>query len=236
MNELLDQAQLVEQIEHLIKSKNWYSLTESSRFIWEGSVRLMATMIAQEIGYISPEQIQQIIGNSFTPDALSLANSEYFVDCLLEIDPELILWSEGDIAWQKLKALRTGLVNGRSIRTEFFAKNKIDRLKDIILSLASKSGKEVNVVVIDDKKKNLTHALSLQDQVSASGIIISTYHLSLQDSLTGPAACLSFLSEMTGKNIRLIVDMDGVLINTDLVLSEIVSQKLAQALLNQKNF
>jgi hypothetical protein len=227
MNEHLDSAQLVGQIKHLIKSKDWYSLTESSRFVWEKSVKVMAEMISKEIGPIEPGEIQRIIENSFTPDALSMVGQEYFVDLLLEIDPELILWSEGDLSWQAIKASRTGLTDRQGIRVELFAKNKGNKLKDIILSLVDEFDEEVCVVVIDDKENNLTHALSLRDQFSDMGVTIRTYHLNLRNAQANLEACMSFLSEMREKNIRLIVDMDGVLVNTDRVLSDLVSQKLA---------
>ena len=226
MNEFLDPVQLTEQIRHIIKSKDWYSLTESSGFVWEESIVLMAEMISQEIRQVESEQIKQIIESSFTSDSLSLVDSEYFVDSLLEIDSELVLWSEGDISWQASKASRTGLTTRKSIRLELIGKDKTSELKDIILSLADETGEKVHVVVIDDKEKNLAHALSLQDQVLDSGITISTYHFNLQDIQAGPANCLSFLSEIKEKNIRLIVDMDGVLINTDLVLLELVVPKI----------
>jgi len=194
--------------------------------VWEESIVLMAEMISQEIRQVESEQIQQIIENSFTPDALSLVGSKYFIDSLLEVDPELVLWSEGDISWQASKASRTGLTTRQSIRLELIGKNKTSELKDIILSLADESGEKVHVVVIDDKEKNLAHASSLQDQVLDSGIIISIYHLNLNDVQADPANCLAFLSEIKEKNIRLIVDMDGVLINTDRVLLELVAPKI----------
>ena len=83
------------------------------------------------------------------------------------------------------------------------------------------------VIVVDDKEENLIHALGLQEQILDNRITIGVYHFNLQDAQTNPEACLAFLSELTEKNVRLIVDMDGVLINTDYVLSEIVSKKLA---------
>jgi len=230
MNECLDQIQLVEQIKHIIKSKHWYALTESSRFVWEKSVELMAEMINKEIGHIEPQQIEEIIENSFDSEALSKVGPRYFVDRLLEIDPELVLWSEGDPVWQKLKAEKTGLTDRSGLRAEFISKNKTNKLKDVILSFANKFGEKVRVIIIDDKEKNLIHAASLQDQVANSGIAISTFHLNLLDIKANPTACLIFLSEIQEKNIKLIVDMDGVLVNTDQVLSEIVSKKLADIL------
>ena len=174
-------------------------------------------------------EIQEIIENSFTPDSLSMAGSEYFIDCFLQIDPQLIIWSEGDVAWQKLKAFKTGLTNRCGIKTEFISENKGDGLRDIILSLAEadQSEEEILVIVVDDKEENLIHALGLQEQILDNRITIGVYHFNLQDAQTNPEACLAFLSELTEKNVRLIVDMDGVLINTDYVLSEIVSKKLA---------
>lgn len=91
MSENLEQTQLLEQIKQIIKSKNWYALTESNRFIWENSVALMAEMISKEVGQIQPQQLREIIEASFDEEALSKAGSKYFIDCLLEIDPQLIL-------------------------------------------------------------------------------------------------------------------------------------------------
>lgn len=58
MIEVFDPSMLVEQIRQIIKSKNWYSLTESGRFLWQRSVELMAEMIESKIGSVTSEQIR----------------------------------------------------------------------------------------------------------------------------------------------------------------------------------
>lgn len=230
MYEQLDQTQFLEQIKQIIKSKNWYALTESNRFIWEKSVALMAEMISKEIKPIEPQQLQEIIEDSFNEETLSKAGSEYFIDCLLKIDPNLILWSEGDPAWQELKAQKTGLLNRPNLRTEFLSKEKTSKLKDLILNLTAENNEKICVVIIDDKAKNLNYAINLQEKVADNHITIRTFQLSLKDIENNPTACLALINSIPEK-IRLIVDMDGVIIDTNKVLVEIVSQKLAKALL-----
>jgi hypothetical protein len=234
MNECLNPNHLSEQIQQIIKSKNWYVFTGNGEFLWDESVALMAKMISKEIRPIGSPLIKEIIENSFNPESLSKAGSECFIDCLLKIDPELILWSEGDPIWQKLKAANAGLINRPGLRTEFISKDKIIKLREIILSLINKFGEMVDVVVIDDKEKNLAYAASLQDQVASSKITINTFYFNPLDVETNPTACLAFLSQMQrerkGEKIKIITDMDGVLVNTDKVLVETVSQKLAKIL------
>ncbi|GEM_PF-3098450 len=230
MIEVFDPSMLVEQIRQIIKSKNWYSLTESGRFLWQRSVELMAEMIESEIGPVSPEQIREIIESSFGPDFLSRAGDEFFIDCLLKIDPDTTLWSEGDLEWQKIKATKTGLLDRSGLRPELIAKEKTAALKDIILSLVDQFGEKVCVIVIDDKEKNLAHAISLQDELAEHGILIKTFQINLTDVKSNPAACLKFISTIQEKNIRVVVDMDGVLVDTDRVLSQVVPPKLAETL------
>lgn len=230
MSERLEQTQLLEQIKQIIKSKNWYALTESNRFVWENSVALMAKMISKEVGQIQPQQLREIIENSFDEEALSKAGSEYFIDCLLKIDPKLILWSEGDPAWQELKAKKTGLTNRPKIRTEFINKDKTVKLKDLITSLVDGEGERVCALIIDDKTKNLQCAVNLREQMKVYNILIETFQLNLQDIESNPNACLAFIAQMREKNIRIIVDMDGVIVDTNRVLAETVSQKLAEIL------
>lgn len=230
MSEHLEQTQLLEQIKQIIKSKNWYALTESNRFIWENSVALMAGMISKEAGQIQPQQLREIIEDSFDEEALSKAGSEYFIDCLLKIDPKLILWSEGDPAWQELKAKKTGLTDRPKIRTEFINKDKTVKLKDLITSLVDSEGERVYAIVIDDKIKNLEHAVNLQEQVGTYNILVKTFQLNLQDIESNPDACLAFIAQIPEKNIRIIVDMDGVIVDTNRVLAETVSQRLAEIL------
>lgn len=229
MYEQLAQTQLFEQIKQIIKSKNWYALTESNRFIWEKSVALMSEMISKEIKPIESQQLQEIIEDSFDEEALSKAGSEYFIDCLLKIDPNLILWSEGDPAWQELKAQKTGLLNRPNLKTEFLSKEKTSKLKNLILTLTSENNEKVCVVIIDDKAKNLNYATNLQEQLARDDITIRTFQLNLQNIENNPATCLAFINSIPGK-IRLIVDMDGVIVDTNRVLIEIVSKKLAATL------
>lgn len=228
MSEYLEQTQLLEQIKQIIKSKNWYALTESNRFVWENSVALMAEIIGKEIGQIQPQQLKEIIEDSFDEEALSRAGSEYFIDCLLKIDPKLVLWSEGDPAWQKQKAKKTGLINRPKLRTEFISKDKTVQLKDLIISLVDGEGKRVCALIIDDKIKNLEHATNLQEQVRPYNISVETFQLNLRDIEANPSACLAFIAQIKEKNIRIIVDMDGVIVDTNRVLAETVSQKLAK--------
>jgi len=230
MYEQLDQTQLLEQVKQIIKSKNWYALTESNRFVWEKSVELMARMISKEVRHIEPQQIREVIENSFDAEALAKVGSEYFIDCLLKIDPQLILWSEGDPAWQELKANKTGLTNRPNLRTEFISKDKTVKLKDLIISLVDSDGEKVCALIIDDKAKNLEHAINLQEQVKAYNISVRTFQLNLLDIEANPDACLAFIAQMEEKNIRIIVDMDGVIVDTNRILAEIVSQKLAKIL------
>lgn len=152
------------------------------------------------------------------------------MDCLLKIDPTTTLWSEGDLEWQKIKATKTGLPDRSGLRPELIAKEKTVVLKDIILSFAGQFGEKVCVVVIDDKEKNLAHAISLQDELAEHGILIKTFQINLGDIEANPVACLEFISTIEEKNIRIVVDMDGVLVDTDRVLSQMVPPKLAETL------
>ncbi len=239
MFEMLVETPIVEQIKKIIVSKNWYSLTESGRFVWEESLKKMADQIGEEIGEIEPEQLREIIESSFTQEALSKTSEGCFVDSLLKIDPNLILWSEGDSTWQKLKAINTGLLEREGLIAEFISKEKTAVLKGLILVLAQeseKSGEKTCIIVIDDKLKNLTHAANLQAETASTGTIIKTFLLNLKEALANPDACLQFILQIQQeiRNIKIIVDMDGVIVDTDGVLAKLVPAKIAR-FLEQKN-
>lgn len=238
MNEVLDQSQLIEQVKYIINSKDWYSHTESGSFKWEESVELMAETIKREIGLpINLNKIRYAIESSFDSECLIKAQLKPFVDYLLEIDSELVLWSVGDINWQEVKARKTGLLDRVGINFKFFNKNKIVGLKDIVLSLGSNSSPPICVVIIDDKSENLSSTIKLQNLFSADNLLIKTYHLDLKDDQADPAACIDFLHNLQDKclvrdeEIKLIVDMDGVLIDTNRILLEAVAPKIVQMIL-----
>ncbi len=229
MHELIDKVPLVDKIRHIIRSKDWYALTESSRFIWTESVQLMARMINEEITgvVVTPEEIHQVIEESFTVSALTKANDEIFINELLKIDPKLILWSEGDIPWQSTKFSQVGL--GKKIKNlNLFAKNKTDGLVNIISSLVSESDGELVIVVIDDKDSKLKIARDLQDVFLEQGVEIRTFLLSLGSEEKNTIDCLEFIQSLSDKAIRIVSDMDGVIIDTDRVLQDTAAERLAR--------
>lgn len=116
------------------------------------------------------------------------------------------------------------------MRAELIDKDKTVKLKDLIMSLVDGNGERVYALIIDDKAKNLDHAMNLQEQVRVYNISVETFQLNLRDIETNPNACLAFIAQMREKKIRIIVDMDGVIVDTNRVLAETVSQKLAEIL------
>jgi len=141
MTELQPQLPAVEEIKQIIKEKKWYvnhdgefSMVESIKEI----LRLISLRIGKEVNYAALAKITEAIEKSFSPEALAKTAAGYFIDLLLRIDPDLILWTEGDPAWQKVKAENTTILDKVAVqRVEFISKAKTDHLLRIMTTIAA---------------------------------------------------------------------------------------------------
>lgn len=215
-----------EFISQLIVAKEWYNDGPFSLLV---SAANLATKLKFYQIDISPTELQQIIESAFDSNALSRSGDTPFIDCLLTIDPATTLWTEGEESFQRLKANNTGILQRSGLRQEFVANNKTDELERIIQELIAQAAEPIIVVVIDDKLKNIQAAQALRDQFDTQLADIQCFQLNLNKSGADPTACLAFIENLkkSGKTIRIISDMDGVLIDTSRVMSQVVAEEIA---------
>ncbi len=194
----------------------------------------MAQIIQHKTGYlIKTEILLKIVEESFTDEALVKFKSKYFINYLLDIDPDLVIWSEGDVVWQMRKATKVGLASELDDDSMQFYEQKKPELGKILRSVdeATEINSITQVVILDDKTSNIAYANGLQSSMSTLGINISTFKIDLTQANTNLEQCLLLLNQLKKKSqIRLVVDMDGVLINTDKVLFEIVPPQIISLL------
>lgn len=226
--------------------KSWYVFNQDTQvFSWPDSVARLSALIEPEIDENTIQQIQQIIEACFDQQAQLRSQKNAFVKALLEIDAQLILWSEGDPTWQNTKAEKTGLAS--LINRRFFAESeKTKILPDLIKMLVDETTQRpehsdnenkprvTQVVIIDDKAKNLICDETLVVQAKAAEFDLLTFQIDLNDPSKNCQACLEYLQRLPGE-IRLIVDMDGVLIDTNTVLREKAALAVARFLTKRKH-
>lgn len=229
------------QIQTLISDRDqWYVFDESTGvFSWEKSVAQLCALLKPSIDEATIQQIQQIIEHCFNQQALIKTGATSFAEALLAIDAHFVLWSEGDLIWQNRKFELTGL-NQMPIEKRLIEREKTQALQSIISEIQSRAVQEneqappekITIVIIDDKNKNLQLDPQLKSWITEQKILaVKTFLIDLNDPAKNCLACLNFLQNLSQEQkIYLIVDMDGVLLNTKNVLREKAAPMIARFL------
>lgn len=229
------------QIQTLISNRDqWYVFDESTGvFSWEKSLARLCALLKPSIDEATTQQIQEIIERCFNQQALLKTSATSFAEALLAIDDHFVLWSEGDLIWQNRKLQLTGL-NQMPIEKRLIEKEKTQALQSIISEIQSRAVQEneqappdkITIVIIDDKNKNLQLDPQLQTWIGEQkNLAVKTFLIDLNDPAKNCLACLNFLQNLSQEQkIYLIVDMDGVLLNTKNVLREKAAPMIARFL------
>ena len=229
MSETLHPGELSAVIASILNSKDWYRYDSNGDFNWESSIDSLSKMISQ-IVTISTKRLIEIIETSFDEKALTETNNgEKLIDQLLEIDPQLIIWTEGDQKWQDTKIKNTGIKE--KIKNIFCHTHKLEILEEII-SLVDESKTDI-LIVIDDKNNNLKTIKELNKKFK--NIKIIAYQLDLDSKKQNPDSCLAFIQKKSKKgNVRIISDFDRVLIDPKKVFTKIVARKIAEEIISSR--
>ena len=229
MSETLHPGELSAVIASILNSRNWYRYDSSNNFNWDLSLEALAQKISQ-IAIISKTELKELIESSFDSNTLTeTKNGEEFINCLLEIDPNLIVWTEGDSDWQETKAEKTGIKE--KVRAIFYHPHKIEILEEIVSQINESETKLL--IVIDDKADNLQTIRELNKKFK--NIKIVAYQLDLDSKKQNPDSCLIFIQKRAKRNkTRIISDLDRVLINPEKVFTKIVSEKIARKIISSR--
>ena len=238
---LNENGRYTQQIQTLISDRDqWYVFDESTEvFSWEKSVAQLCALLEPSINEATTQQIQEIIERCFNQQALLKTGATSFAEALLAIDDHFVLWSEGDLIWQNRKFELTGL-NQMPIEKRLIEKEKTQALQSIISEIQSRAVQEneqappekITIVIIDDKNKNLQLDPQLKTWIAEQkNLTVQTFLIDLNDPAKNCLACLNFLQNLSQEQkIYLIVDMDGVLLNTKNVLREKAAPMIARFL------
>jgi len=214
-----------EVVRDVIKNKAWYGLDPiTGAFDWPLSVQKIATQLS-----INPIDTGDAIKRSFTPKCLTqvekpgktiLPKKEPLLKALKDKGIEPYIWTVGDVDWQKTKIKRSGTTKFVKEDHYFFSQiHKEDTLRRMIELLQDNNS---YFIVVDDKRSNVDFIASLAEEYKKRGIEVGNYHMKLEDPNANATAFYKWLLEQmknhVGKKLKLILDFDGVVANTDEVL------------------
>jgi hypothetical protein len=112
--------------------KSWYCFDKDENFLWKKSLDKLSQKIS-ELTKIEQEELKKIIENNFNENSLTtIENDETLISNLIEIDPDMIVWSEGDEGWQDQKIEQTEITNFIKKDNIFIAKKKNKNIKEIL--------------------------------------------------------------------------------------------------------
>ena len=240
MSEVPNSQNKIEKIRQIIKSKTWYGLDqETGAFNWQASLENISSALN-----ITPENVRNAIVNAYTPDCLTKipaisSEGEQIEIPLLEglqkLKLRTIVWTVGDIAWQKEKFIRS-TANSYVNEPDYFCSttNKFLELREILNSLTDKPntrGKR-HVLIVDDKAGNIDAAMKFSQEYEDQGLILHNYHLKLRDDKADASAFYRHVEKMKqdlgDSELTLILDFDGVIADSDSVLFGPACENLAR--------
>jgi len=218
-------------VQHIVTGKTWYGYdSETGAPDWSQSIDNLAHALK-----LDPDSVNDALARAFTPACLSqihcIDNGQNHISLLqalsdIGITPHV--WTEGPLEWQRTKFERTGaseLIPANHFHC-FPCQKKIG-LGPIITTIHLKGKRQV--IVVDDKGSNLQDALALRIQ---SEVPLAVYEMNLHDPLSNADAFYTWLQTMKNPLVptELVLDFDGVIIDTNDVLSGPATDNLCKLL------
>jgi hypothetical protein len=221
-------------IQSTIATKAWYGLTDSGGFNWPASVGKMTEGLRSGLSWDKPdlfETVRQALETAFTPDCLTRVGGEPFVARLAALahahGNDLIVWTVGDVGWQKKKAENTGIFTLGVTRENFrcTSENKRAGLLDILQGIREHKPTEaaLHTYVLDDKQESVRDIRSLTQEAAVLNVTLHDFHVKLDEHGAGPSDAYAYLTDKlagSGDSVWIISDFDGVIANTDEALKE----------------
>ncbi len=223
-----------ESVRQVISEKYWYQESDG-HFSFAKSIKRLASCL----GITESSKVEAAVRKAFADaDVAVRVNMEgerpLLIDVVTELKDKygfsLTIWTVGDIDWQTDKATLSHL-HSESSKVDFYCTDD-DKIQAIpeLLKKYDCSG----LLIVDDKQSNLEAAYSLS---KAHGYKLMTYHLKIDDNLANQSAFVDWLKNLCeegncGKEILLLLDMDGVLLNTNKVLLGAAAENIAELFKN----
>lgn len=221
--------------------KSWYVYRENGSFDWMAGVGNLERFLD-----MPKDLIENAIVTAFTPKSLSrvkIINKEGkeesvpFLQALNEEGIEFYIWTVGDLPWQRKKLERTGIYQFTDQdHIKCCGVSKMESLDEILQDEERKNDSEKkHVMVADDKEKNIDKVKELGHKYKK--ISLNTFKVDLHN-----LACnvdilferIMDLKEKVGReNILLVLDFDGVSVDTHGTMVDEASKNLA-ALIDSK--
>jgi len=211
-------------IYEIVTSKGWYMVNSTGVFDFNTSVAQLGEYL-----FLPPERVKQALTNAITPECLSqvvqdIGGKVTRTPLLQALTREGIpphLWTEGGEEWQRTKIIKSGAdTYVPENRCHIYSSDKLHGLGPI-LSEIGKDKKNRRVIIVDDKWSNIEKIKQLANEYGSSGIEMVDYHMKLNDPQADATAFFEWLLKQKyevherGQEFELILDFDGVVINTD---------------------
>ena len=240
MSEITPPANKIGKIREIITSKAWYGLDpDTGAFNWQASLNNISIALN-----IDPDEVRNAITSAYTSECLTkipaLSGDGYQIEIpLLEglqnLGLKTLVWTVGDVAWQKEKFNRSGAISYINEEDYFCSSShKLLELRQILNSLAEKHNTKAvrHVLIVDDKASNLDAAMEYSQEFRERGLILHNYHLKLHNPQADAAALYlhvkNLKQELGDAELDLILDFDGVIADTDGVIFGPACENLAK--------
>ena len=232
---------LLSQIQEILRNKYWYSAKSDGSFDWHASTEELAKGLQEVLGWGDRDKIGEAIESSFTPQSLTQIKSDpskSFISALKETGTEIFIWTVGDCDWQGTKFEKCGLEEFvDENHYDCVVRNKQQSLLRILRQIkeTEENEKPTHVYVVDNKPENLAEAMKLEKKAINLGINLHNYHLKLKDTSADPTTCYRYLEQRIQEHgqqgrVIIILDLDGVVIDTDRTILEVASHRILQKL------
>jgi len=213
-----------ERVLTIIAESAWCGISPDGAFNWQLSLEKLAENLRLPI-----DQVKETMEESFTPQCLTQVEIQTpeglkrkpLIEVLHDEGIETFVWTVGDEYWQRTKFEKTGANNFIPLDHYIFSHQKKEKtLRKLIETIANQE-QDCFVIVVDDKKSNVDYVAQLGDEFRER-IEIGNYHMKLNDPQANPTAFYRWLQDQIknhpGKKLKLILDFDGVIADTDSVL------------------
>src|SRR3989338_4108354 len=252
MDNRFDSPQYVptlERVKGVIGEKAWYGYDEQTgAFDLSKSIRKIIDSLEGFTGL--EDQVREAFESSYTPDYLTTVQSEAdgqairlpLVAAIGQLGLEQFIWTVGDTDYQRLKFTRS--TTSDYIDNEHYycmPADKFSELRKILGGLKTRERiQDMQVIIVDDKDVQTHRVKEMapeynENQEGRKAFNVSEYYINLKDPNANAQAfyefVLKFRQENSQTELVLILDFDGVVADTNSVITGPVAEKLTMLLL-----
>ncbi len=221
-----------EFVRQVIGKKDWYQESDG-HFSFPLSIQSLTRLLGISESFKVEAAMSKAFADADAAVRVNMGGEQLFlVDAVAELKDKygfsLTIWTVGDIDWQTAKATLSHLYSEAS-KVDFYCTDddKIEAIPDLLKKYDCSE-----LLIVDDKQSNLAAARSLTQE---HGYKLMTYHFNIDDNSADQIAFVDWLKKLCeegncGQETLLLLDMDGVLLDTDKVLLNAAAEKIAELL------